>query len=673
MLSAPIGTLAGVGKKRTEIYKKLGIESIRDLLYHFPRGYTDFSAVTDIADSATDEPVVIRAVVTKKLPVSYIRKGMTIYKAVLTDYTADITAVFYNNVYAFNALEVGKEYCLYGKVSGNFIRKEINSPVVIGADEDPVRPSYHLSEGLTNKMLHTNIKEALRIFDENPYDFMPAEILRENKLCSLSYALHNIHFPEDDKAREIATKRLSFDELFLLQLGMLRLKGRNRELTGCVMKEKDISPYYNSLPFEPTGAQKRAVQEIMADMCRDVPMSRLLQGDVGSGKTAVCAAACYFSYLNGCQSALMAPTEILAGQHFRTLTDFLSPLGVKVCLLTGSLTQKQKNSLKDEIAGGEYDVVVGTHALIQQSTRFSRLGLVITDEQHRFGVNQRADLAGKGENPHKLVMSATPIPRTLGLIIYGDLDISVLDELPKGRIPIETYAIAGEGLRNRAYAFVKKQLDEGRQAYIVCPMIEETESDLMSVKSYAKKLADGPFSEYEVGLLHGKMSPAEKDEVMAHFKDGGIRLLVATTVVEVGVDVPNATIILIENADRFGLSQLHQLRGRVGRGKHKSYCVLLTDNPGEECRERLRIMSSTNDGFRISEEDMRLRGCGDFFGSRQHGLPPLRIAQLDREMLALSQAAAKKIYEETDGLRTDEGLRNALKGLFSEENDNIFN
>ncbi|MBE6838584.1 MAG: ATP-dependent DNA helicase RecG [Ruminococcus sp.] len=673
MLFEPISTLSGVGKKRTELYHKLGITDIMSLLYHLPRGYLDFSESTDICSLTTDGTAVIRAVVTKKLPVSYIRKGMTIYKAVLTDYTDDITAVFYNNVYAFNALEVGKAYYLYGKVSGNFTRKEINSPVVITPDENLIRPMYHLVEGLSNKMLHTNIKEALKILGDSNYDFMPSEVLAENKLCTLSYALENIHFPSDSTALEIARKRLAFDELFLLQLGMLSLRGRNRELTGCRMSTADISPYYDSLPFEPTGAQKRAISEIVSDMCREIPMNRLLQGDVGSGKTAVAAGACYFAYSNGCQSALMAPTEILANQHYKTLSDFLSPLGMKICLLTGSLTAKQKSALKEEIADGKYDVVVGTHALIQQSTQFRRLGLVITDEQHRFGVNQRADLAGKGENPHKLVMSATPIPRTLGLIIYGDLDISVLDELPAGRKPIETYAISGKGLRERAYKFIKKQLDEGRQGYIVCPMIEENENDLISVKAYADKLSTGAFRDYSLGLLHGKMTAAEKDTVMRHFKDGDVQLLIATTVVEVGVDVPNANIMVIENSDRFGLSQLHQLRGRVGRGEHQSYCILLTDNPGEECRERLKIMTYTNDGFKISEEDMRLRGCGDFFGSRQHGLPPFRIAVPDSETLALTQKAAREFFGKSDNLKSYKELRNAVNRLFVTDKENILN
>lgn len=671
-----VKNLSGVGKKRLSLYNKLGIYTIKDLLYHFPSKYTDYSSPIPIQNALLDEVNIIRATVTKKLPAQRIKGGLTLYKVVATDYISDITIVFYNNFYAWDALSEDTEYFFSGKVSGNFIRKEMYSPTVLPVDSDElVIPNYHLTEGLTSKMIRTNIKEALKIFDEYPYDFMPKEILSEYKLCSLSYALANIHFPKDENTRAIALKRLSFDELFLLQTGLLYLKRRNRSLTGCRMVEKDISAFHKSLPFEMTGAQKKAVAEITSDMQREIPMNRLLQGDVGSGKTAVAAAACYFAYENGCQSALMAPTEILATQHYETLNAFLSPLEINVSLLTGSMTAKQKKEVKEKLLSGECDVIVGTHALITATTEFKKLGLVITDEQHRFGVNQRATLAEKGENPHKLVMSATPIPRTMGLVVYGDLDISILNELPKGRIPIETYAIKGEGLRNRAFGFVKNQLDEGRRGYIVCPMIDETEDDseLKSVKEYHKKISEGFFKDYKTDILHGKMTSAEKDDVMSRFKNGEIQLLVSTTVVEVGVDVPNATIILIENADRFGLSQLHQLRGRVGRGKHKSYCILLTENLSEDTKKRLQIMTSTTDGFKISEEDMLLRGCGDFFGESQHGLPPLKIADFDSVLLSETQTAAKKIIEKDEDLSLHNELKKAVNSLFFKESENILN
>lgn len=661
--------LKGVGEKREQCYEKLSIYTIYDLLYHFPRGYVDYTSPVSILEADLETNNVIKATVTHKLKEQNIRRGLSVYKATMTDGENDFTVVFYNNHFAFDAIKENETYYLYGRVTGGFLRREMNSPTVLSEETtDLIQPVYSLTEGLTVGMLHTNVKQALQILEDTLFDFIPKEILVENNLCTLRYALENIHFPIDEMALSLAKKRLAFDELLTLQLGMLLLKGRNKELSGYKMQRIDISNYYSSLPFELTNAQNRSINEIISDMCGEIPMNRLLQGDVGSGKTAVAAAACYFAYKNGCQSALMAPTEILANQHYQTLSAFLEPLGVNVCLLTGSLTAKQKTKLKEEILNGEFSVVVGTHALVQQSTEFKSLGLVITDEQHRFGVNQRATLAEKGENPHKLVMSATPIPRTLGLIIYGDLDISILEELPKGRQPIETYAVTGK-LRDRAYKFIKTHLDGGRQAYIVCPMIEDSDSDriasdLVAVKSYAKKLQQEAFKDYKVGLLHGKMHSGEKDKVMSAFKSGEIQLLVSTTVIEVGVDVPNAVVMLIENSDRFGLSQLHQLRGRVGRGEHKSFCILVTDNVTADVKERLKIMSSTSDGFKISEEDMRIRGCGDFFGERQHGLPPLKIAELDSETLKQTQEIAKKIIAQDPELSHNEKLKDAVERLF---------
>ena len=468
---------------------------------------------------------------------------------------------------------------------------------------------------------------------------------------------------------EISRRRLGFDELLTMQCGLGLMRSLSHEVTGCPMKYYEPSPFYGSLPFEPTNAQKKACEDIFRDMSKSSPMNRLVQGDVGSGKTAVAAAACWFAYKNGCQAALMAPTEILARQHYATLKGFLEPLGINVGCLTGSMTQKQKNEIKAQLLSGDISVITGTHALISESTEFKRLGLVITDEQHRFGVNQRKLFAMKGEKPHKLVMSATPIPRTLALIVYGDLDISVINELPKGRQPVETYAITGK-LRSRALGFVKKELDAGRQGYIVCPMIDEEngESEIQAASAYAKKISENELKGYSIGLLHGKMLPAEKDAVMADFKEGKISLLVSTTVIEVGVDVPNATVIMIESADRFGLSQLHQLRGRVGRGKYKSTCILVTDNATEETRARLKIISSTSDGFAIAEEDLKLRGAGDFFGSRQSGLPPLKAADLynDRELLADTSTAAKMLLERSPDLSEFPLLKRRAETLLSQ-------
>lgn len=675
-INSPIEALPGIGKKRAELYHKLGIHTMEELIFYFPRDYIDYTTPVPIGEAPINEHSVISAVIKQKLPAARIRPGLTLYKLVGADDTDSVTITYYNNPYAADKLTVGTEYRFFGRVTGGFMRKEMNSPQYIGSDEQCMcRPVYKLTEGLTANMLTQNMLAALKCVGDDHPDPLPAAIRQKYELCTEGYALHNIHFPESDHGAELARRRLSFDELLILSLGMSVLKYRNRQTTAHTMDIFDISEFFRALPFEPTNAQKRVCGEIFADMCGKYPMNRLVQGDVGSGKTAVAAAACWLAVKNGCQAALMAPTEILAVQHAGTLSGFLSPLGIKVACLTGSLTPKRKKEIREQLADGSIDVVAGTHALISESTEFRSLGLVITDEQHRFGVNQRKAFAGKGDSPHKLVMSATPIPRTLGLIIYGDLDISVLDELPRGRSPVETYAVTGK-LRSRALGFVKKQLEEGRQGYIVCPLITDSEqSEAMAAQSYKEKLENGMFSGYNVGLLHGQMSGAEKDAVMADFKDGKTDLLVCTTVVEVGVDVPNATIMMIENADRFGLSQLHQLRGRVGRGKYKSSCILLTDNLNDETRERLKIISSTNDGFRISDEDMRMRGMGDFFGERQHGLMQLKIADIagDRKLLSQTQQAAAELLENDPTLESCPLLKARIEKLFSQNAENGMN
>lgn len=666
--------LKGVGPKRAEYYKKLGINTVYDLLNHYPRGYLDFTSPVSISQAAANsfENSAVKGKVVKKLPEARIKKGLSIYKAVFTDDVNDLTIVIYNSEFAFKQLELYKEYILYGKITGNLVRYEMTNPLIVPAESpDRIQPVYSLTEGLTQSLLRKTMHTALESFDGESYEPMPKSIMQEYSLCSYNFALENIHFPKDSHSCGIAKRRLVFDELLILQLGMYVLKKRSQSRTGCVMKNIQIDDFYDSLPFELTNGQQNAVNDCVKDMCKSSPMNRLVQGDVGSGKTAVAAGAAFFAYKNGFQTALMAPTEILAVQHYETLSGFLEPLGVKIALLTGSLTPKQKIILKQQIAKGEYNVVVGTHALVQQTTEFKNLGLVITDEQHRFGVEQRAALAKKGQNPHKLVMSATPIPRTLALMIYGDLDISILKELPKGRQPVETYAVTGK-LRERAFGFVKDRLDEGRQAYIVCPMIDESEMDLQDVKSYAKKLQEGSFKNYKIGLLHGKLSPAEKEQVMNEFKEHKTDLLVSTTVIEVGVDVPNSAVMVIENADRFGLSQLHQLRGRVGRGRYKSYCILITDNVSEESRKRLKILSKIHDGFKISEEDLKLRGPGDFFGSRQHGLPVMKIADMsaDLETLKQAQKAAQKVTSSDPMLNDPEnrGLKQLSLMLFKDKN-----
>ena len=645
-LFTDIEYLKGVGKARGEKYRKLGITSPYELIYHIPRAYLDFRAHVPVCQAAHGEYNVLKLTVLHKTAPQRIKGGLVICKASATDGIDDILIVVYNNVYYYQALKEGSTYYMYGKVTGNMLRREISSPVYISADEKVlIQPIYHLTQGLSANMVRTNMRQALDIMRGEPFETLPEEIRRQYELKPLMWALENIHFPSSDAAAEEARTRLAFDELLKLQLGMSLMKSRSRRSTAYKMDSTtDIGGFYDSLPFELTDDQKKAIGEIEKDLCRDVPMNRLLQGDVGSGKTAVAAAACYFAAKNGMQSALMAPTEILASQHFATLSGFLEGLGVKVCLLTGSLSAGKKADMRRRIAAGEIDVIVGTHAIIQKDVEYRSLGLVITDEQHRFGVSQRAALAEKGDSPHKLVMSATPIPRTLALIIYGDLDISAITQLPKGRMPVKTYAVTGK-LRHRAFGFVRERLDEGRQAYVVCPMIEDSESDLFAVKSYAEEAAKNDLKGYTTALLHGKMNAAEKEKTMKKFRAGEIQVLICTTVVEVGVDVPNAAVMVIENAERFGLSQLHQLRGRVGRGGYESSCILITDNTSEDCIKRMKIMSSTNDGFRISEEDLKMRGPGDFFGSAQHGLPPLKIADIacNMELMNKAQNCAREI------------------------------
>ncbi len=652
-LFGQIEYLKGVGGARGEKYRKLGINSPYELIYHIPRTYLDFRTHVPVCQAPLNEYSVLKLTIFKKLPPQRIRGGLVICKAVASDGRDDILIVIYNNVYGFQALKEGGTYYMYGKVTGNLLRKEITAPLYINAGETMlIQPVYRLTQGLSVNMVRTNMRQALNLLRDELIETLPEEILSRYGLSPLEWALENIHFPESEEASETARRRLAFDELLKLQLGMSMMKSRSRRNSAYKMNVNvDYHEFERKLPFEMTEDQQKAVREIISDMCREVPMNRLLQGDVGSGKTAVAAAACYFAAKNEAQAALMAPTEILAVQHFRTLSGFLEPFGVRVCLLTGSMTAKKKAAVREQIEQGEIDVIVGTHAIIQKDVSYKSLALVITDEQHRFGVAQRAALAEKGNSPHKLVMSATPIPRTLALIIYGDLDISAITQLPKGRSPVETYAVTGK-LRSRAFGFVRKKLDEGRQAYVVCPMIEDSESDLFAVKSYAENAANGDLKGYSTALLHGKMSAAEKDRTMKKFREGEIQVLICTTVVEVGVDVPNAAVMVIENAERFGLSQLHQLRGRVGRGSFESSCILITDNTSDECVKRMKIMSSTTDGFKISEEDLKMRGPGDFFGSAQHGLPPLKIADIacNMELMNMAQNCAKELLEDDPAL-----------------------
>lgn len=671
-LFGEIEYLKGVGKVTGEKYRKLGITTPYELIYHIPRAYLDYRCHVPVQQAELNEYNVLKLTIFRKMPPQRARGGLVICKAAATDGIDDILIVIYNNVYGFNALKENETYYMYGKVTGNFLHREITSPVYISADEKVlIQPVYPLTTGLSLNMMRKSMKQAVEIMKAEPFETLPRAILEKYGLCSLMYALENIHFPETSDAAESARQRLAFDELLKLQLGMMLMKKRSRKNTAYRLNSAvSADEFKNGLPFELTEAQVKAIDEIISDMCRDVPMNRLLQGDVGSGKTAVAAAACYFCAMNNVQAALMAPTEILASQHYATLSGFLESFGINICLLTGSTTAKKKATIREQIAAGEINVIVGTHAIIQKDVIYKKLGLVITDEQHRFGVAQRQALAEKGDAPHKLVMSATPIPRTLALIIYGDLDISAINQLPKGRKPINTYAITGK-LRHRAFGFVRQKLDEGRQAYVVCPMIEDSESDLLAVKSYSENAEKGDLKGYSTALLHGRMRASEKDKVMKSFNEGEIQVLICTTVVEVGVDVPNAAVMVIENAERFGLSQLHQLRGRVGRGEFESTCILITDNTSDECKKRMKIMSSTTDGFKISEEDLKMRGPGDFFGNAQHGLPPLKIADIacNMELMNKAQSCANTLLESDPQLNAPQhrALKLDTMRLFNKE------
>lgn len=656
-LKRDITYLKGVGPKRAELFAKVGVRDVFDLLQYCPRDYVDLSSPCELRSVSGDEPAAVRGRFVKKLPAAHIRKGMTIYKAIFTDDTEDLTVIWYNQDYLFNSIKEYDEYILYGRISGNMVRREMNSPMVFSAaDPDLILPVYPLTEGLSQKVIRNAVKNALDLItDDGVEELMPEYVRDCCHMCSLREAWENVHFPKSMYSACEARKRLIFDELLVHSLAIAYNRENGARRSGCVMKPYDVSEFTSALPFTLTSAQLRAINDCMVGMRSDVSMDRLIQGDVGSGKTAVAAGAAWFAYKNGYQSCVMAPTEILAAQHYRTFCSLLEPLGVRVALLTGSLSPKKKQILQEQLACGEYDVAVGTHALFSENTHFKNLALVITDEQHRFGVAQREALSSKGNNPHRIVMSATPIPRTLALIFYGDLDISVIDELPSGRKPIKTYAVTGK-MRERAFGFAKKQLEQGRQGYIVCPAIDESESDLIDVKSYSEKLANGIFKGYRVGLLHGKLSAAEKDDVMNRFESGEVDVLVSTTVVEVGVDVANASFIVIENADRFGLAQLHQLRGRVGRGDYESFCILITDNTSPECIQRMKTISRTCDGFKIAEEDLKLRGPGDYFGTHQHGLPAFKIADLTRDvkLLSAAQGMSKSIIDKDPQLKMTE-------------------
>ncbi len=670
--------LAGVGKKRAELYAKLSITTIGELLLHFPREYLDLSHPIPIEETQPGEVYVVRATVMRKQGEQRIRKGLSIFRVFVSDDSGAMTVTIFNSAYQFAMLEEGETYLFYGKMDGTFLKKEMRSPQIFpDAQSSQMYPVYPLTQGITNKQVQSHMREALHVWGDCLSDKLPEGVRREYGLCQFRYALETIHFPPDSHALAVARERLIFEELLTLSLSMHLLRQKNRVQTSVSVSDVSLAPFLESLPFSLTNGQMTAIRESLADMQGDVPMNRLCQGDVGCGKTMVAAALAYVCAKNGLQTAVMAPTQILAEQHARTFEKILAPLGISCGLLTGSMGAAARRDQKERLASGEIQVIAGTHALLQEEVSFHALGLVVTDEQHRFGVLQRAALCAKGNHPHLLVMSATPIPRTLALLIYGDLDISQIAELPGGRKPIKTTVIPSKQ-RRRALSFVREQIRAGRQAYIVCPLIDENEMlALSSVKQYVESLAESPLADVKIGLLHGKLKPKEKDALMQSFASGETNVLVSTTVVEVGVDVPNATVMMIENAERFGLSQLHQLRGRVGRGAFESYCILVSDNQSEETKARLDVMKRESNGFVIAREDLRLRGPGDFFGSRQHGLPKLRIANLvnDTSLLHKAQDCAKQILAKDPPLSSDEhrGLRKSVQRMFLQSGQTTLN
>ncbi len=671
-MSKDIRYIKGVGEKRAELFEKKGIRTVEDLLYYFPRSHEDRSEMKEIADCAEGETVCVSVTVFSPVSDVRVRRNLLVSTMIVSDQTGALNVVWYNNKYVKGQFFTGDEYILYGRITRSRGKKEMVNPVFEKKGSErftgKIVPLYPLTEGLTQKILQSAMELALKEAGRLD-EYIPAEIRDRYKIAELNYAMKNIHFPDDFESYNIARERFVFEELLILQLALSQHRDENMNQSGIVFSDvKCVRTFTDTLPFPLTNAQKRVLNEIMRDCKSGGVMNRLVQGDVGSGKTAVAAAAIYAAVKNGHQAAMMAPTEILAAQHAETLAGFFKDAGIKVALLNGSMKAKDKKLVYDMMLTGEADVVVGTHAIIQDKAEFNDLALVVADEQHRFGVEQRAKLAAKGSNPHMLIMSATPIPRTLALILYGDLDISVIDELPPGRKPVKTYAV-GESMRKRVFAFLGKNVNAGMQAYVVCPLVEETEkSDLQNAEELCRKLQNA-FPSFKVGLMHGRMKPKMKEEIMNEFVSGEIKILVSTTVIEVGVNVPNANMMIIENAERFGLSQLHQLRGRVGRGGEQAYCILIAHGNNEVTKKRMETMTISNDGFYISEQDLKLRGPGDFFGTRQHGLPEMKIANLfeDRDILAISQQAAKSILEEDPLLVSEKykGLRRRAEKIIA--------
>ena len=672
-LSDPITILKGVGPAKAKQFANLNIFTLQDLICHFPRGYEDRTKLLTIDKLEIDVPACFKAMVMNTPRTQKIRKGLDITRVQVADHTARLSLTFFNNRFAAENLQYGKEYIFYGTLSGDYAGYGMTNPVFESLESQPVTtrrvlPIYPLTAGLTNAAVLKAVQQALSICDTPP-EILPEWVRQEYGILGADRAYYAIHEPATMAEAEMAKKRLIFEEFFVFSAGLSLMRAARAEKKAEPYTNTDLTEFYKALPFTLTGAQNRAIGEILRDLASGAPMNRLVQGDVGSGKTMVAAAAACCAAKNHKQAALMAPTEILAEQHFHSLNKLFAPMGIRVALLTGSMTPKQKKEVREAIAAGQVDLAVGTHALLTDATTFHDLGLVIADEQHRFGVAQRSRLSAKGMDPHLLVMSATPIPRTLALLMYGDLEVSIVGELPPGREPVDTFLV-NESYRPRINAFIRKQVAEGHQCFVVCPAVEENEDlGIKAATVWAETLQRTVFPDLRIALIHGQMKGAEKEAAMASFARGEADVLVATTVIEVGVDVPNATLMVIEDADRFGLSQLHQLRGRVGRGGNKSYCILTSHSKNQETLLRLKALCKTTDGFKIAEEDLKMRGPGDFFGSRQSGLPTFRVANLSMDLQTLKDAqAASALWIDTEGSAdTPEGraLRQRIGDLFT--------
>lgn len=680
-LQTNVRYIKGIGEQRAKALGKLGISTLRQLISYFPRTYEDRTALRTVRELIPGETACVRAMIAAEPTSHRISGGRTIVRVRAVDESGALDVTFFNQEYRKSSLHTGEIYIFFGKVEGTARRPQMTNPLLEKEGQQRITgcimPVYPLTAGISQLVLSAATRQGLDACRDLLPDVLPDEIRQAHQLCYTNFAYENIHFPTSFEALELAHRRLVFEELFLLTCGLQLLRKRRQDVQGPHCDALSMEGFYSSLPFPLTNAQRRAIEDVQRDMSGGRPMNRLVQGDVGSGKTMVAAAAAWFAAQNGWQTALMAPTEILARQHYDNLSPLFARFGMRCALLTGSTKAKERREILAELQNGTVDLCIGTHALLTEDVQYAKLGLVITDEQHRFGVNQRSALGQKANDPHTLVLSATPIPRTLALIIYGDLDVSIIDELPPGRQKVDTFAV-GESYRPRINTFIRKQVAEGRQVFIICPLVGDAETvpdERKAVTAYAENLQESVFPDLRVAVLHGKMKPKEKDAVMAAFAAGEKDILVSTTVVEVGVDVPNANLMVVENAELFGLSQLHQLRGRVGRGKTKSYCILLSQDATEEGKQRLKVLTQTNDGFKISEEDLKLRGPGDFFGQRQHGLPELKVADLNCDMRLLDEAqtAARELLAEDPTLKKAEhtALRERVRELFNDNAEGL--